>query len=684
MEKKIKGFSKLSKQAKMEWLAHVHLDMEDILPLDSTPPLQVSGDPYYVLNYHVDSIAEIQVGELFSIPPQSPSTLNAQLGRIGLPDFTSTGAVSLGLLASHISNPSNFGSTMAAAHGSNAVFPSIPMQNPGAVSTMTLGNVQNADFTSGSMVMQLVNGFPAPMNATVVLVDPQGNEVLSFDFLNVAPGDSATDGENLAGKTVPGTLSVHLKNLSSPGAGTPGIPSTYVPIDTTSTLALTALATGMTVRSATATTQTQTVVDSAFWMGFSAPPGVEITQLGWQNGQLGYTIVSGFPEAVQVDLAVPGSSVNGGAAWSQNLTVLPNTTIFGAFPWSGLVLDLAQDPSQPFNQIPLSYSVNLLSSNQPVTVDSSQAISFSFTLDNLELDYAFGFFGQDSIALPADSLSMELPVLSRLQGSISFSEPSLDIPIEYQTSLGIPMEVEVNVSATERNGNATSLQSTPSTWTLGVPVNVANLGLNTYDLISYTSANSTIEDVLKWPKRDIEFGGSIYLNPDTVQHGRFNYVSSTSGMKVGLGLTLPLAITASGLSFSDSVDVSQLGQALFTDSTWAASASLNIRSISQFPIDAQLNLRFFHADGTLLWLETLPLVHSGVVDANGFVVQATVADDVISLDDVALAQISQAKWLELEATLETAGGGQDPVKLETSCSLEVHAGLTVQVEKELL
>jgi len=151
-----------------------------------------------------------------------------------------------------------------------------------------------------------------------------------------------------------------------------------------------------------------------------------------------------------------------------------------------------------------------------------------------------------------------------------------------------------------------------------------------------------------------------------------------------LQLTLPFSITASGLRFTDSVDVSGLQTALFQDSSWATSARLQLHSKSRFPIDAALNLHWFDAQGNLLWAETVPLVHSGVLDANGFVVQPTEATDEILLDRVALEQMAMAKWLQLEATLETTASGQEPVKLETTSSLELHVGLQVEFEKEIL
>ena len=664
-------------------LGHVSLDLEDVIPVDTSGPITVTEQPYYVIGYELDSLAQIATSDLLEFPTQAPIALSTQMGLVSIPDFQSSAAISLGAFSSNISNPSTFGSSMASAHGSSAPFPALPTQNPGALNSISLGTIQSADFASGSMIMQLMNGFPAAMSATVALADAQGTELLTFDFANVAAGDSATDGQDLSGLTLPGTLTVVLKNVSSFGAGTPGIPSTYVAIDTTDALALSILGSGMTVQSATAALTTQTIVDSSLWMGFSAPAGVEITEIGMLTGQLDYSITSGFPEDVSVTFGLPGSSVSGGAAWAQNLVITKNSTISGSFPWAGLSIDLTQDAAQPYNQLPLDYEVTLLASGQPVTLDSSLSISFSFTITNLGMDYVYGFFGQESITLPSDTVAIAFPALDKLQGSIVFTEPSMSLTIANQTNIGIPITIDLDLASIKPDGTTVALNSAPTIF--NYPVLVSQIGQTSTSSLNITSSNSNIADVLSWPKTSITYGGSVAYNLDTATTGRFNYISHTSGMKVGAQFTLPLAITASGLSFTDSVDVSDLGAQLQSDTSVAVSAQLSIHSVSHFPLDAGLHLRFYDAMGQVVWLEDIPLVHSATIDpVTGYVAQPTTATDILTLDPIAMEQIAKAKWLEIEANLETAGGGQDPVKLQSSNGLELHLGMQIEVEKVIL
>ena len=81
--------------------------------------------------------------------------------------------------------------------------------------------------------MKMVNRYPVAISSTMAITDAQGNELLTFVFNNLSSQDSAISNANLAGKTLPGNLRFKLKNFSSPGAGTLGIPSTYVPLTPT-------------------------------------------------------------------------------------------------------------------------------------------------------------------------------------------------------------------------------------------------------------------------------------------------------------------------------------------------------------------------------------------------------------------------------------------------------------------
>lgn len=665
-------------------LGRLSLNLQDVVPVDTSSKFEVGTTPYYTISYHEDSLMGISVDDLFTLPAQPPFSLSNKLGNLFLPDINSSSSITLGALSSSITNPSSFASSIQNAHGSNAPFPSLPIQNPGNLAVISLGAIQSADFSSGDLSMKLVNGFPAPVSVSIALANSQGIELVTFSFINVSPNDSAVSVQNLSGLSLPGNLDVRLKNLSSPGAGTPGLPSTYVPIDTADALELTLLGTSLVVHSATAITTTQTVADTTHWTSFSVPNGIEVTNIGVLTGHLDYNVISAFPEPVVVNLSLPGSQTSWGAEWAQTLTIVPNTLTTGNFSLNDLSLDLSQQQGLPFNSLPLSYEILLLSSGQPVVVDSSQSVSFNFGLNNLVMDYVYGFFGTDSFALPADTSEIDLPFLDKLTGSIVFTEPSLTLSFSNQTNLGIPITLDLDVSAIKKDGTSVALTGPVST-VLNHPVLTSQMGQNTSVDVSFSPNNSNLGDVLAWPKKAITYGGKVSYNKDTLTTGRFNYISRTSKMKVGADFTLPVALRIHDLKYVDSLEVSNLKEQLERDTSVAISAKLHVHSESFIPLDAELNLRFYSEIGQLVWVETVPLLHSAYINpSTGLVSQPTITVDVLTLDDVGIEQIALAKWMQIEALLETAGGGQDPVKLDPFNGLNLYFELEIELEKQLL
>ena len=45
-------------------LAHVALDLQDVLPVDSTGPATLTSNPYYTLSYQEDSLVGLSVADL--------------------------------------------------------------------------------------------------------------------------------------------------------------------------------------------------------------------------------------------------------------------------------------------------------------------------------------------------------------------------------------------------------------------------------------------------------------------------------------------------------------------------------------------------------------------------------------------------------------------------------------------
>ncbi|MFZ9527819.1 MAG: hypothetical protein ACO27L_07800, partial [Schleiferiaceae bacterium] len=324
-------------------LGELDLTLSDVFNPDSGL-VTVDPDQTYRLVYRQTNLLNVGVADFLELPSQPSVAENFKAGYIALPNVNASAAVRFGKLARNITNPAGFATNMAAAHGSSAPVPALPNQNPGNLATTTITSFSTASFHSGTMTLKAVNHYPAAISATVVLANLAGQPLLTYNLGTIPAGDSVSVPASLAGKVIPNQLKFNLTSFSSPGAGTLGVPSTYVPIDTNANLNLSLSGSDLFIYSATAQTQTQTLVDDTLDVAFSAPAGVRLTELGLSQGQLNYSITSAVPEPLSILLQFPSGTINGQLI-QQTVNLNPNQPATGSISFQGAQLFLGSNPA---------------------------------------------------------------------------------------------------------------------------------------------------------------------------------------------------------------------------------------------------------------------------------------------------------------------------------------------------
>lgn len=660
-------------------LGQIDLTLDDVFNPDSSL-ITTDADQTYRLVYRQTDLLNVGVAEFLELPSQPAIAENFKAGYIALPDVNAAANVRFGRLVRSITNPAGFASSLTASHGSTAPIPALPVQNPGDLATTTISSFSTASFHSGTMTLKAVNHYPVAINATVVLANAAGQPLLTYGLGTVPAGDSVSVPASLAGKIVPSQLKFNLTSFSSPGAGTLGIPSTYVPIDTNANLELSLQGSDLFIYSATAQTQTQTLVDDTLNLSFTAPAGVRITELALSQGQLNYSITSAVPEPLSIVLQFPSGSV-GGQALQQTIALSQGVPATGSVSFQGAVLNLASNPSHPYNELPIRYAATLLSTGQLVTLDSASGVAMSFTLANVEFGHAKGFFGQQSVAIPTDTLSLDLDFVNRLGGSVVFAEPKVQLAIT--NSLGLPITLDLNVSSYDLSGTAQPLGIPPTL--LPYPLTATQFGQTVQDSLTFDKSNTSIVDFLTLPKQRFTYGGQVQINADTLATGVQNFVTGTSAISADVLMELPFYFSAQGLGLTDSID---LGTSLRALDTVVNQLGLQLETTTTLPLNTTLSLTLFDDAGQVVFSDQLALLVSGQLDAvTGLVVAPSTNTAVLVVDASQVPSFARGRWLQLTAELGTgaaAGSSGHPVKLLSDAQLLVRLGLMLDVNLEVL
>lgn len=660
-------------------LGQIDLTLGDVFNPDSSL-VTTDPDQTYRLVYRQTDLLNVGVAEFLELPSQPAVAENFKAGYIALPDVNAAANVRFGRLARSITNPAGFATSLTASQGSTAPIPALPVQNPGNLATTTISSFSTASFHSGTMTLKAVNHYPVAINATVVLANAAGQPLLTYGLGTVPAGDSVSVSASLAGKIVPSQLQFNLTSFSSPGVGTLGIPSTYVPIDTNVNLELSLQGSDLFIYSATAQTQTQTLVDDTLDLSFTAPAGVRITELALSQGQLNYGITSALPEPLSIVLQFPSGSV-GGQALQQIVALSPGVPATGSVSFQGAVLNLASNPSHPYNELPIRYAATLLSTGQLVTLDSASGVAMSFTLANIEFGHAKGFFGQQSVAIPTDTLSLDLDFVNRLGGSVVFAEPKVQLAIT--NSLGLPITLDLNVSSYDLSGTAQPLGIPPTL--LPYPLTATQFGQTVQDSLTFDKSNTSIVDFLTLPKQRFTYGGQVQINADTLATGVQNFVTGTSAISADVLMELPFYFSAQGLGLTDSID---LGTSLRALDTVVNQLGLRLETTTTLPLNTTLSLTLFDDLGQVVYSDQLALLVSGQLDAvTGLVVAPSTNTAVLVVDASQVPSFARGRWLQLTAELGTgaaAGSSGHPVKLLSDAQLLVRLGLMLDFNIEVL
>jgi hypothetical protein len=659
-------------------LGALDLTLSDVFNPDSGL-VTVDPDQTYRLVYRQTNLLDVGVADFLELPSQPTVAENFKAGYIALPNVNAAAAVRFGKLARSITNPAGFAANMAAAQGSSAPIPALPTQNPGNLATTTITSFSTASFQSGTMTLKAVNHYPAAINATVVLANLAGQPLLTYNLGSIPAGDSVSVPASLAGKTIPNQLKFNLTSFSSPGAGTPGVPSSYVPIDTNANLNLSLSGSNLFIYSATAQTQTQTLVDDTLDLAFSAPAGVRLTELGLSQGQLNYSITSAVPEPLSLLLQFPSGTVNGQLI-QQTINLLPNQPATGSISFQGAQLFLGSNPAHPYNELPIRYAATLNSTGQQVTLDSASGVAMNFTFANVEFGHALGFFGQQNVNIPADTLSLDLDFVNRLGGSVVFAEPKVQLAIT--NSLGLPITLDLDVASHDAQGGVHPLGIPPTL--LPYPQTATQFGQTVQDTLTFDKNNTAIVDFLTLPKQQFTYGGQVRVNADTLATGTENFVTGTSAISADVLMELPFYFSAQGLGLTDSVD---LGTSLSALDTAVQAVALRVETTTTLPLDATLALTLFDDDGQVVYTAQLPLLVSGLLDAaTGLVTAPTTSTSEVSVTTAQLPAFARGRWLQLTAELGTGtapGSSGHPVKLLSDAELSVRLGLLLDVHLEL-
>jgi len=640
----------------------------------------IHGRRYLNFVMNMDSLFSMQVADFLDIPGQAPVNQEIVLGDLTIDNFEIVDEFSLWEIVPNLDVST--GAYLLASHGLNLPFPPIVLQNAGIHDITSIGDFSSLYFSQGYISVSITNELPIDLiSLEMAMKNKSDNSVIGIISFDLPAGSSKNQTINLAGKTMSNDISFEIVSMSSPGSGV-----NPILINLDNALIIDVSSHSLKVTSGEAIIPSQSMILDAISIDLSlADPAMKLTNIVLKDSRMSYSVHSPIPIGMTISLRMPTVKIDGNVVVEQIIIPQSGGTVQGMIDMSGAEINLASDPSHPYNRIPTEVSVEINGVGWFIPFDLSQGFSFDFTFDEIGFSLAQGYFGQIGVNIDETEFPLGLDFLSNLEGGFSLSNPSFNI-LAY-SSLGIPIGIDLDVTGISSKGIIQNIDYSGPQMILPYPMSIAQ-GYNE-GVLGFNKNNSSIDEIIGLPPETLLFSGSGESNPYGFM-GYNNFITDTSQINIGLSMNFPITVKAENLSFQDTMalgsgddeenmEPGEDEQSSF-DFDIIEEASLYIDLTHDLPINLSLDIILFDSLNFIKY-DTIhaDLLVAAAYDNAGNMIKMSQHKEFIELEKSTISNFSKANSLIIKAGLSTYdpgdGLGARYVKLYSDYSLDFKLGL---------
>jgi hypothetical protein len=606
------------------------------------------------LVYRQNDLVKFNVRDFMNLPTQQRfSSLEKEVGEISPGNITRTREISL----SELINKLGGGLVENGANvGINAVFPAYTYSGPEV--QFELGQI--TEYTSiyvsgGAMVINLENMLKVPVTIKGILFDTGNNRKISdFSFTNIAPGGFSKNSVSLSGLQISNKVEFRLVMFETSGS------ASEVNINLSDYLRVSFELTGLKISSGNVMVKSQLIDGSSGAFGFVFPePDVKAFSAILKKGTVNIRIVNPSKLNGSVNLLLNEIKRNGSAIQA-SIPLSGNSTTIDL---SGTEINFSSDFSNPYNQIPYSYSVQLENSNGYIDFVSSDALKIDISLTDLDFQSLYGDFGQQKMLIDPGKFEME--VFNKLGGDFKVTNPKFYIILH--NSIGMPAVVSLKLTASNKEGQTDALHRNPATFDIPVPADIhSGIASGT---VEYNKQNSNLVDFIALPPNSkVSFSGEIDFNKgNAVTPSSPNFLDAQSTFSADMELELPMELQINALSFSDTSGIT--GDSF----NKIESAELLVTAKNGIPLDLDMQLYFIDTISKVQFgtSKRTKILSAAKVDAAGEYIPFQETNTFI-LDKSEMDNLRKANAVVFSGTLISPLGKDKVVSILSSSRIEMN------------
>ena len=418
---------------------------------------------------------------------------------------------------------------------------------------------------------------------------------------------------------------------------------------------------------------------------FTFPLGEELSSIEFSQGILTIEILNNLSHEVVLEITIPSLVNAQGNFFSDILTASANNPAVTQANLSNYTFDLTKG-SLGFNEMVVYLEVTINGSGSPI--NTTDDLTFSFTMDNLEFSSIFGDIKYQQFDL--GSIPLPLDIFSNSESAVQFLLTNPEIKHTIQNSFGFTANMGMQSMYYEDlqggflgnvlydSSASGNLQAAP--FYFPAIEQPASQGDSVTSIITMNAANSTINELINSTPKSIISSPVVVVNADSTITNN-NFILSSSNISVSTEITLPLEGYAGGWVMGDTIPFDFKVDELFSSQTDIDSAVIKFSTTNGWPIEVDFTLQLLDSNFNLLSsiADGEMVLQSATLDANGRVVQDSQQKvTLLGCDESCVDNLNQTKHVILLVTAGTSDyDNQQSVKIYSDYKLQLSMSLLI-------
>ena len=415
-------------------------------------------------------------------------------------------------------------------------------------------------------------------------------------------------------------------------------------------------------------------------INFNINNGVELRNAIINDGQLKMVYSNTYTQPLAFSLVLPYTTKYG-LPFTINETVNPGTNNnVKYYDISGYSVKLnGVSPFNKVNSLVQMIDVKVPSTAQGDTIRTGQGVKTEISYKDLVPYYVEGYFGQQNIDLPYDSVALNIS--NNLQVS-NFQINSAYINFKIVNEFGVDINAQLsNIKSVNTTSNTAITLNASGLSNIninkaGKTVNFSNPVFPSIKTVSVNTSNSNLKPFLENLPDYLSYQGKIVVNPFGNISASNDFAFLNTGISIYADVDMPLQIRADyfklvSKSAVDLTNVKQIDNINYGD--------IVLQATNGFPFNAVLQGYILNEQEQIIdSLFSVPgnIIKEGTVDINNIVIMANYTELKINLTPSKLQNLKKCKFIKFVSQFNLPPQPPD-IKLLESYNLDLILSLDV-------